>query len=266
MAVHDIPELPEWATGAGATIEEPDQAIKDDGYNSTQKPVREFDNWLTKYTYLALKWVLESGVTGYNDEHTFKKGSVCIGRDWNLYQSQQEGNTGHDPEADDGTWWKPPGFPDATESNNAITKGQLEGSYSTAAASDLIYMKKSQNLDDLASKAASRTNLNVYSKSETYSRSEINANLNMAPIGSKQFTDGTILQFGTTGSANDVVNNFDIPFPNACYTIVGTPTTGADSMAGCYIYDVTTTGFKKITAGDEGNPGDFPVRYIAIGY
>jgi hypothetical protein len=127
-------------------------------------------------------------------------------------------------------------------------------------------MKKSQNLDDLASKAASRTNLNVYSKSETYSRPEINANLHMASIGSKQFTDGMIVQFGTTGSANDVVNNFDIPFPNACYTIVGTPNTGSNSMAGCYIYDVTTTGFKKRTAYDEGNPAEFPVRYIAIGY
>ena len=78
-----------------------------------------------------------------------------------------------------------------------------------------------------------------------------------------QFGD-IIVQWGLTGSSNGTYN-FNTAFPNEVLAIVGTPTTGNNSMAGLYISSVTTSSFNKVTAFDEGNPGSYPVRYIAIG-
>ncbi len=78
-----------------------------------------------------------------------------------------------------------------------------------------------------------------------------------------QFGD-IIVQWGLTGASNGTYN-FNTAFPNEVLTIVGTPTAGGNSMAGLYIDQVTTSSFRKITAFDEGNPGSYPVRYIAIG-
>lgn len=73
-----------------------------------------------------------------------------------------------------------------------------------------------------------------------------------------------IVQWGLTGGSNGSYN-FNTAFPNEVLTIVGTPSTGSNSMAGLYISSVTTTSFVKTTALDEGNPANFPVRYLAIG-
>ncbi len=78
-----------------------------------------------------------------------------------------------------------------------------------------------------------------------------------------QFGD-IIVQWGLTGAANGTYN-FNTTFPNEVLTIVGTPTTGGNSMAGLFIDTVTTSSFRKITAFDEGNAGSYPVRYIAVG-
>ena len=45
------------------------------------------------------------------------------------------------------------------------------------------YMQKSSNLNDLSNKATARSNLNVYSKSETYTKSEIDAMIANVPTG-----------------------------------------------------------------------------------
>ena len=45
------------------------------------------------------------------------------------------------------------------------------------------YMQKSNNLNDVANKATARSNLNVYSKSETYTKSEVDTMINNIPSG-----------------------------------------------------------------------------------
>ena len=45
------------------------------------------------------------------------------------------------------------------------------------------YMQKASNLNDLSNKATARSNLNVYSKSETYAKSEVDAMISNIPTG-----------------------------------------------------------------------------------
>jgi len=45
------------------------------------------------------------------------------------------------------------------------------------------YMQKSSNLNDLSNKETARSNLNVYSKSETYAKSEVDAMISNIPTG-----------------------------------------------------------------------------------
>ncbi len=253
MAIHDVPELPRWATGATATVIEPDESIKDAGYNSTFKPVREFDNWLTKYTYYAIKHVLESGITGYNDELEFKKGAVCVGRDWKLYQSQQDENINNDPETDDGTWWKAPNFPDATEAGHAITKGQLEAGYITSEGATVAFLAKASNLSDLSSKPAARTNLGVYGKSEVFTKAETNAEIDAK------------LKAGSGVSTSDSEENFyfESPFATDCISVV----TQRNTANGEQILPVVSCNkYGFIIDRDSSFDGNHPFTYIAVGY
>lgn len=128
------------------------------------------------------------------------------------------------------------------------------GDFYTKTETDAKYLVKASNLSDLTNTATARTNLNVYSKSETYTQAQINAITTVASAaqaqawssntvlltpgrladalkgsnystnsnGYQKLPSGIIVQWGnaTTVDGNTDTYSFPIAFPTACRVVI----------------------------------------------
>lgn len=69
------------------------------------------------------------------------------------------------------------------------------------------YMQKVSNLNDLSNKATARSNLNVYSKSETYTKSEVDAMISNLPTGNSGSSN---VDLGNYYTKADVYNKSEV--------------------------------------------------------
>lgn len=173
------------------------------------------------------------------------------------------------------------------------------GDFYTKTETDGLYLAKTQNLADLTNTATARTNLSVYSQSETYTKAEVDtkttiastaqsqaftsnttlitplrladafkgANQSLVGNGYQKLPNGLILQWGSvSGTNNDVVQNFPIPFPTSLFSIsTASVASSKSAQAVVQIYAPTTTGFNQYREDTAGGSSNLGFRWIAIG-
>lgn len=252
-------------------------------------PPRQWFNYLDNRQDTALAHINQHGVvvwdttTEYQEDKSYVQG-VTNGTIYRCIQT----HTNQNPEEDiSNTYW--------------IIAFAGAGDFYTKAEADGLYLAKSQNLGDLPNTPLARFWLDVYSKTESYNKTEVDGkttvastaqsqaltsnttlvtplrlseafkggNQSLTSKGIQKLPGGLIMQWGTVSfgalGANSnltVAETFHTPFTTV-FTITCTPN-GSQFAAGAS--DLTTTGFNAQQADVSGvGRGVSSVRYIAIG-
>lgn len=167
------------------------------------------------------------------------------------------------------------------------------GDFFTQTESDARYAQVSNNGSDFTA-STFRTNLSLYSKTETYNKTEVDGktavastlqsqeqtsnntlltplrlrqafqgdNSSLTASGFMRFPGGLIMQWGTTSTtASGVAVDFQIPFTSAVFAVTANVTTSSTSgVDAVECLNQTLTGFSAATAS-----GPSTARFIAIG-
>lgn len=145
-----------WASGGD--VVEPTDLKKQQGWISEVPPF-QYENWIQHRQDLFIAHINQRGIPAWDGLTEYEAGgfSYVQGSDSVIYQSvaaSGPSTTVQDPTTDvSDTYWK-----------RAFV---LPGETYTKAESDARYLQKSNNLSDLANTTTARTNLSVYSKTET---------------------------------------------------------------------------------------------------
>lgn len=256
-------------------------------------PPRQWFNYLDNRQDTALAHINQHGISVWDSvtEYQYSVGgvkSLVMGSNGTIYRALTV-NTNQNPTTTVGTHWEI-AFANA-------------GDFYTKVQSDANYLAKAQNLFDLPNLATARTNLNVYSKAETYTKTETDAkttvastaqaqdqtsnttlitplllarafqgsNHSLAANGFQKLPGGLILQWGTANinynQTNNVVN-LPISFTSQNLVVLATVKTSS-AASGVYVPNVHTFTASSFTVlGDfDTDPGiSIPTCWIAIGY
>lgn len=145
-------------------------------------PPRQWFNYLDNRQDEAIAHINQHGVAVWDDvtEYQADKSYVQGVTNGTIYRCVQT-HTNQDPEADlTNTYW--------------IIAFASAGDFYTKTETDGLYLAKAQNLADLTNTATARTNLNVYSQAETYTKTEVDAKTTVASTAQAQaWTSNTTL-------------------------------------------------------------------------
>jgi hypothetical protein len=137
-------------------------------------PPRQWFNYLDNRQDTALAHINQHGVAVWDEltEYQGNKSYVQGLTTGAVYRSKQT-HINQDPELDVGeVYWE---FAFASP-----------GDFYTKVQADALYLAKASNLDDLPNTATARTNLSVYSKSETYTKAEVDSKTTVASTAQSQ--------------------------------------------------------------------------------
>jgi hypothetical protein len=274
-----------WASGGD--ILDPGDTKYQTGWG-VEVPPRQWENYIQNKQDQAIAHINQHGIavwdaeTEYQADTSYTQGAT----NGTIYRAKVT-HSGQNPELDTlNTYWD--------------IAFAAAGDFYTKAEADAEFLAKDQNLGDLLSTSDARTNLNVYSKAETYTKTEVDnkttiastaqaqartsnatllsplrleeafkgLNQSIAPNGFQKLPGGVIIQWGSTGQISsrteDVVSNFSIPF-STIYSIFLFPgITPAPLIATTGV--VNNTSFSFSLWNESGaRTANNAARYLAIG-
>lgn len=151
-----------------------------------EAPARQHFNWLDNRQDTMLAYLNQKGIPAWDasTEYIANK-SYIQGSDGNVYKCIQTGTNQNPVSAT--TYW--------------VRAFDSSGYAYSKTESDNLYMKRSQNLNDVSNKATARTNLDVYSKGEIPAvvRSQFNASGSAPLFAVRSF--GSFKGDNTSGSS-----------------------------------------------------------------
>lgn len=251
-------------------------------------PPRQYFNYIDNKQDQAIAHINQHGISVWDSATEYQYSSngsksLCMGSNGVIYRAKQV-NTNQNPVTDTtNVYWE-------------IAFASISDVYSKSEA-DAKYLQRFANLSDLGNTAASRTNLSVYSKAETYTQSQIDAkttiastsqaqnqtdnttllsplrlaqafaglNQSLTSNGYQTLPGGLIIQWGTaTAGANGnegAVIPFAVPFPNNLFALVGTHGLVSTNTATVAVGRTTLSNFTF--RGSIASP--LGLTYIAIG-
>jgi hypothetical protein len=231
-----------WASGGD--ILDPGDTKYQTGWG-VEVPPRQWENYIQNKQDQAIAHINQHGIavwdpeTEYQADTSYTQGAT----NGTIYRAKVT-HSGQNPELDNlNTYWD--------------IAFAAAGDFYTKAEVDADFLAKDQNLGDLLSTSDARTNLNVYSKAETYTKAEVDgkttvasalqaqgqisnatlltplrladsfkgANQTLATSGWQKLPGGLILvwvnvETPSPSSVNNTMNvTFPTPFPNAAVSI-----------------------------------------------
>lgn len=271
-----------WASGGD--ILDPGDTKYQTGWG-VEVPPRQWENYIQNKQDQAIAHINQHGIAVWDAETEYQANTSYTQGQTNgtIYRAKVT-HTGQNPELDTlNAYWD--------------IAFAAAGDFYTKAQVDADFLAKDANLADLPNAGTARTNLGVYSKSETYTKTEVNdrttvATTNQAREGSGNSTlmtplrqtevftgpnqqlgssgfqklpGGLIIQWGRVEDT-DTVKNFPIPFPNTCFNIVATLNldsygTGSQSITA---HIVSASQF-RLRESTTPTPGQY-LFWIALGF
>ena len=236
-----------WASGGD--VLNPGDSKYQTGWQ-VEVPPRQWFNYLDNRQDTAIAHINQHGVSVWDNltEYQANKSYTQGTTNGTIYRCILT-HTNQNPEDDiSNTYW--------------IVAFASAGDFYTKTETDGLYLAKAQNGNDIVNKATFRTNLSVYAKSETYTKTEVDAkttvsstlqaqnqlsntvlltplrlkeafqgaNQTLNPTGFQLLPGGLILQWGQTNTSGSATT-FPLTFPNECFRLfiqektVGVPTT-----------------------------------------
>lgn len=277
-----------WASGGD--ILDPGDTKYQTGWG-VEVPPRQWENYIQNKQDQAIAHINQHGIavwdatTEYQADTSYTQGQT----NGTIYRAKVT-HTNQNPELDAlNTYWD--------------IAFAAAGDFYTKTEVDADFLNKTSNLSDLGNLVTARTNLSVYSKAETYTKTEVDSrttiasalqsqqqtsnavllsalrladalrgdNQNLSTNGFQKFPGGLILQWGITdvlGEDVSVVVNFPIPFPNTCLggvACVARSLAVPGGSASAHFGSPTATGV-TITNEAYGNTSSNAIRWIAIGH
>lgn len=251
-------------------------------------PPRQFFNWLDNRQDRAISHINQHGVCVWDNvtEYQANKSYVQGPTNGTIYRCVAT-HAAQNPETDvTNTYWQV-AFAGA-------------GDFYSKTETDSKYLSKTQNLSDLPNAATARTNLDVYSKGETYTKAEVDgkttvasaiqaqeqtsnttllsplrladafkgANQSLSTNGYQKIPGGLIIQWFTAAESNNnsTYRSFPITFPNGVLAITGSPNDSAIAAhGGGFTATAWTTSGVVFVVGGGYNDGQ-TAFVVAIGY
>lgn len=268
-----------WASGGD--VLNPGDTKYATGWN-VEIPPRQWFNYLDNRQDSAIAHINQHGVvvwdatTEYQEDKSYVQGTT----NGTIYRCIQT-HINQDPEFDVGNvYW--------------IIAFASAGDFYTKAQTDAAYLARASDLADLTNVATARTNLGVYSKAETYTKTETDAkttvastaqaqawtsnttfitplrlaeafkgaNQSLATNGFQKIPGGLILQWCSATVSNGGTVNFPTTFPNAVLSIQVEHGFSAASAVSTAVGAATTSNF--VLYQDTGLAQGF--RIMAIGW
>lgn len=272
-----------WASGGD--ILDPGDTKYQTGWG-VEVPPRQWENYIQNKQDQAIAHINQHGIAVWDAETEYQADTSYTQGQTNgtIYRAKLT-HSGQNPELDTlNTYWD--------------IAFAAAGDFYTKAEVDADFLAKDQNLGDLPSVTDARTNLSVYSKAETYTKTEVDgkttvasalqaqqqtsnavlltplrladafkgANLVSSGQGAQRLPSGLLIQWGSvSGTNNDEVQTFPIPF-TSLFSITATPVASSKSaMAIVQIYEPTNTGFNQYRQTPSGASSNLGFRWIAVG-
>ena len=168
-----------WASGGD--ILDPGDTKYQTGWG-VEVPPRQWENYIQNKQDQAIAHINQHGIAVWDAETEYQADTSYTQGQTNgtIYRAKVT-HTGQNPELDTlNTYWD--------------IAFAAAGDFYTKAEVDADFLAKDQNLGDLLSTSAARTNLNVYSKSETYNKTEVDGKTTVASaLQAQQQTSNTTL-------------------------------------------------------------------------
>lgn len=276
-----------WASGGD--ILDPGDTKYQTGW-AVEVPPRQWENYIQNKQDQAIAHINQHGIAVWDAETEYQAGTSYTQGATNgtIYRAKVT-HFGQNPELDTlNTYWD--------------IAFAAAGDFYTKAEVDADFLAKDQNLGDLLSTSDARTNLSVYSKAETYTKTEVDGKTTVAstaqsqawtsnvtlltPLrlaeafkgvhqilsttsGIQELPGGLIVQWGSCGTSPGLGTSsftYNKPFPNGVLFI--TPayfTTEADSGGTVRYGDIVNVSTTGATLRN-GVSSTSTFRYFAIGY
>lgn len=179
-----------WASGGD--ILDPGDTKYQTGWG-VEVPPRQWENYIQNKQDQAIAHINQHGIavwdaeTEYQADTSYTQGAT----NGTIYRAKVT-HSGQNPELDTlNTYWD--------------IAFAAAGDFYTKAEVDADFLAKDQNLGDLLSTSAARTNLNVYSKAETYTKTEVDGKTTIASATqARELTSNAVLL--TPQRLKDAVN------------------------------------------------------------
>lgn len=226
-----------WASGGD--ILDPGDTKYQTGWG-VEVPPRQWENYIQNKQDQAIAHINQHGIAVWDAETEYQADTSYTQGQTNgtIYRAKLT-HSGQNPELDTlNTYWD--------------IAFAAAGDFYTKAEVDAGFLAKDQNLGDLPNTATARTNLNVYSKAETYTKTEVDGKTTVASaLQAQQQTSNTVLL---------------------------TPLRLSDSLKGTN-QSLTSNGFQKLpggliiqwgnipsgsTSGTETLPIPFPSTFLSV--
>lgn len=215
-------------------------------------PPRQWFNYLDNRQDTALAHINQHGVVAWDNitEYQEDKSYVQGATNGTVYRCVQT-HSGQNPEADvTNTYW--------------IVAFASAGDFYTKTEADSTFLTKASNGSDIPDAVTFRTNLSVYSKAETYTKTEVDAkttvastaqaqawasnttlltplrlaeafqgaNQSQAVSGFQKLPNGTIIQWGqgTTDASGKIIGSWPTTFTIAIYQAIANSGAGATGI------------------------------------
>jgi hypothetical protein len=251
-------------------------------------PPRQWENYIQNKQDQAIAHINQHGIAVWDAETEYQADTSYTQGQTNgtIYRAKVT-HSGQNPELDTlNTYWD--------------IAFAAAGDFYTKAEVDAGFLTKSQNLGDLPNASNARTNLNVYSKAETYTKTEVDnkttvasalqaqqqtsnavllsalrladafggANRSLAPNGFQRLPGGLIMQWGKQDDplGNNGVVSFPQPFPSAVLVVMLTEKT-AQASATSEIRPISlSSGSETLTSFAIKTTSPEVFNWFALGY
>lgn len=224
-------------------------------------PPRQWFNYLDNRQDTAIAHINQHGVAVWDatTEYQANKSYVQGSTNGTVYRCVQT-HTNQNPETDiSNTYW--------------IIAFASAGDFYTKVQSDANYLAKAQNLFDLPNVATARTNLSVYAKAETYTKTEVDAKTTIASTAQAQAWNSNTtlltplrLAEAFQGANQSLGVNGFVRLPNGLLLQWGQATADASGkITGSWPTAFTTAVYQAIANSGAGATGTTTVKPACIG-
>ena len=271
-----------WASGGD--ILDPGDTKYQTGWG-VEVPPRQWENYIQNKQDQAIAHINQHGIAVWDSETEYQADTSYTQGQTNgtIYRAKVT-HFGQNPELDvSNTYWD--------------IAFAAAGDFYTKAEVDADFLAKDQNLFDLPNTATARTNLNVYAKSETYSKAEVDGKTTVASTaqaqaqtsntvllsalrlaeafkggnqllgtdGYQKLPGGLIIQWGRSvfSSATGSVT-FPIPFPSQLLFAIATDQGSSPIPPASSTWNSTNSSLTQAEFIFSANPSG--MSYFAIGY